>query len=289
MQVNEVLQKNTQGFRVKHENEDVPLKNLLKCGHCGGGMPGYMVKKKNIWYYKCRVKGCRNNKSAKQIHEVFMEHILAHLSLDQKFAGLVKEVMLRTYSQLTEATADNTALLRQNLLAVEQKLDKLEERFILAEITADQFSRFGEKFKAGKAVILEELGKTGIQVSNPEKYIDEIIGYSLNLAETWASASYQEKQKIQNLVFPEGIAYDKKNDKCRTSKINWTFLWIARQQQDLADKKTGIPGLNLEYASLVELEGVEPSSGDGTVMLSTRLLSFNCREQASRIRANPEP
>jgi site-specific DNA recombinase len=66
------------------------------------------------------------------------------------------------------------------------------------------------------------------------------------------------KQKIQKMIFPAGIAYDKKNDQCRTSKINWVFLWIARQQQDFADKKTGIPGLNLGYASLVARTGVEP-------------------------------
>ncbi|MBX7206038.1 MAG: recombinase family protein [Bacteroidia bacterium] len=255
MKVNELLQENAQGYKVKHENEEVPMKNFLKCGHCGESMPGYIVKKKNIWYYKCRRKGCCNNKAAKQVHDTFMQGILAHMCLNPEYADMVKQVMLRTYSQLTEATTDNTALLRQNLQVVEQKIERLEERFVLEEITADQFARFSEKFRAERDGILNELEKTEIKVSNPEDYIDRIIGYCLNLPQTWDSASYQEKQKIQNMVFPEGISYDKKNDQCRTPKINWVFLWIARQQQELADKKTGIPGLNLGYASLVELEG----------------------------------
>ncbi|MBX7206529.1 MAG: recombinase family protein [Bacteroidia bacterium] len=260
MKVNELLQENAQGYKVKHENEDVPMKNFLKCGHCGDSMPGYIVKRKNIWYYKCRKKGCCNNKSARQVHDTFMQEILAHMCLNPEYAEMVKQVMLRTYYQLTEATTDNTALLRQNLQVVEQKIERLEERFIIEEITADQFARFTEKFRAERDGILEELGKTEVQVSNPENYIDQIIGYSLNLPETWASASYQDKQKIQNMVFPEGIAYDKKNDQCRTSKINWVFLWIARQQQELANKKTGIPGLNLQYASLVGPVGIEPTT-----------------------------
>jgi site-specific DNA recombinase len=258
LKVNDLLKANAQGYKIKSENDDVPLKNLLKCANCGGSMPGYIVKKKNIWYYKCRVKGCCNNKSAKQVHDKFVQGILGHMSLDPKYSDLVKEVMLRTYHRLTEATVDNTALLSQNLQTVEQKLERLEERFVLEEITAEQFARFGDKFRTERDGILAEMQKGGNKVSNPEECLNQVFEYCVNLPQTWASASFQEKQKIQKMIFPAGIAYDKKNDQCRTSKINWVFLWIARQQQDFADKKTGIPGLNLGYASLVARTGVEP-------------------------------
>jgi site-specific DNA recombinase len=76
LKVNDLLKANAQGYKIKSENDDVPLKNLLKCANCGGSMPGYIVKKKNIWYYKCRVKGCCNNKSAKQVHDKFVQGIL---------------------------------------------------------------------------------------------------------------------------------------------------------------------------------------------------------------------
>jgi len=54
-------------------------------------------------------------------------------------------------------------------------------------------------------------------------------------------------------MFPKGIRYNKKLEVCRTEKYNSVFLWIARQQQDLSNKKTGMPELSLDYAGLVEL------------------------------------
>ncbi len=55
----------------------------------------------------------------------------------------------------------------------------------------------------------------------------------------------------------EGITYNKKNDAVRTLSYNKLFLWTARQQQDLAENKIGIPELNLAYADLVENIGLQ--------------------------------
>jgi hypothetical protein len=36
----------------------------------------------------------------------------------------------------------------------------------------------------------------------------------------WVSGDYYQRQKLQKLVFPQGLQYDKENDAYRTQKIN---------------------------------------------------------------------
>lgn len=71
--INEISRNNTRfGVPHKKESEEMPLKVFAKCEACNMGMTGYIVKKKNLYYYKCRKNGCNCNKSVKGLHELFL-------------------------------------------------------------------------------------------------------------------------------------------------------------------------------------------------------------------------
>jgi hypothetical protein len=60
------------------------------------------------------------------------------------------------------------------------------------------------------------------------------------------------KEKLQNVVFPTGITYNKKTDRVRTTLLNPTFCWIAQQQQEAGHEKKRHISNGLSYAALVE-------------------------------------
>src|SRR5690606_333856 len=60
------------------ENDDLPLKQHVFCGNCGTAFTGYLVKKKNLYYYKCNKKGCKCNRSAKKMHQAYQELLLQY-------------------------------------------------------------------------------------------------------------------------------------------------------------------------------------------------------------------
>jgi len=66
---------------------------------------------------------------------------------------------------------------------------------------------FVADFKQERKEIEEELAKPAKGVSNPEKCIDFAISFSMKLATVWSSANYHDRQRLQFLVFPEGIFY----------------------------------------------------------------------------------
>lgn len=69
---------------------------------------------------------------------------------------------------------------------------------------------------------------------------------------------YETKQKLQYLLFPEGIVYNKKNDQCRTLRVNAVFGYILALSS-LSDKKiTGNISDDENVSRLVARTGIEP-------------------------------
>ena len=126
LEVNEILKENKQGYSINYENVNVPLKNFLKCGHCGYNMPGYIVKKKNLWYYKCRKKGCCNNKSANELHTLFTE-ILSSFTFPEKYHKVIQEQVIRTYHKNSKENKDNSESLKNQLNVIQTKLERLKK------------------------------------------------------------------------------------------------------------------------------------------------------------------
>ena len=151
-------------------------------------------------------------------------------------------------------------LLQQNrqLQEATNRLERLEERFVLEEITQEMFQKYQQKFKKELADIQKEMQKSALQVSNLQECVETVVKYAGNLKGMWHSGAYQDKVRLQYLLFPEGMRYNKQTNQCRTTKIKRTFLWMLCNSKSYSKNKIGIPQLNLRHSDLVEDIGVEP-------------------------------
>jgi site-specific DNA recombinase len=98
----------------KAENENLPLKQFIYCDSCKLPLTGYLVKKKGLYYYKCRTKGCSCNKSAKTLHTTFTDDLKTY-QLDPKYKDVVKEVMTYTYDNITKELRTKRSPLKKQL------------------------------------------------------------------------------------------------------------------------------------------------------------------------------
>ncbi len=98
---------------------------------------------------------------------------------------------------------------------------------MLEEITAEQYHKFVPKFKEEQYQILQQLEKSKAGGSNREKAAEKIMQLCMNLPSLWQQSNYTNKQKLQFLVFPDGIEYNRKKDQCRTLKVNPVFSYVA--------------------------------------------------------------
>ena len=90
--------------------------------------------------------------------------------------------------------------------------------------TFSEIPSYRLKYDNEKEEIEKNLLLLSKQVSNLEKVTNIALKFCIELPKKWFFADYHTKQQLQQLLFPSGIFYDKKSDKCRTSKINSVFF-----------------------------------------------------------------
>ncbi len=238
--------------------ESTPLKMFFICDTCGEHLRGYIVKSKNLFYYKCdNKKSCSCNKSAKDLHKKF-EQILSEITLDEKYIPLLKVQLEKIYNELNEGRDKINGQFQKQLIELNNKVERLEERFVNEEIKMDLYEKFIAKFKVEEAEIKEQMQGCPISNSTLEKYINRTIELFTELPTVWASSDYIGKQRLQKLIFGEGIYYNKQKDQTRTTKINAVFSVIASLQGIVGTKKEGLQNdISLKSLS-VPCTGIEP-------------------------------
>ena len=138
---------------------------------------------------------------------------------------------------------------------INTKLEKLEERHAFGEINMDVFNKYSAKLIEEKTNISGELEKLTGKISNPEKLVNFSFSLASKLAAVWADSDYYQKRYFQDLLFPEGITYDSKNDQYLTPKLNYIFEYISLLARVSEDKKNGSSGFNADNSRSVEWSG----------------------------------
>lgn len=250
LKVNGLLKENSHGYSIIEENVNIPLKRFLTCGHCGKPMRGYIVKKKNIHYYKCNTTACNNNKNATFLNKLF-ERVLNTFKINEAkdVLELIKRQTVAVFNQLTSGKQDDYEELKRQHAELVKKIERLEERYIEEEVGSELYRKFRDKYNEERSEIEEKMMMLSRQVSNLDENIGFAMKFALDLPLKWVSADYITKSRIQFLLFPHGISYSKKMNECRTTRINSVFLYIAYFQQVISNKKRGIPELGLDFAS----------------------------------------
>ncbi len=258
LQVNGILAENAHGYKQKPENDDIPLKRFLKCDDCGSYLRGYKAYKNQKYYYKCNTPGCKCNKRADDLHEIITDKLSEYtVDINDDYRTLLKAQVIATYHQLNEDKEEVKSTLEKQLLEVEGKIERLEERFIMEEIDRDMFTKYKEKFVAERVSINSNIAKNGNKVSNLEQCVDNALTMASKLASLWASGEYEYKQALQNLVFPEGMTYNRKKDQCRTLRVNSVFRYIAVVARVSREEKSGHGTLSSAVSASVGKPGIE--------------------------------
>ena len=247
----------TEGYKWKKDDENFPLKQFLKCAKCGKPYTGYLVKKKGLYYYKCNDNKCYCNRSAKILHNNFID-LLNNNSADVSHDAFYRKALEYIYNK--EAASGNTIreTLSLKLTELREKLDKVEERFAYAEIDRDIYKKISEKLKAKIGETEGYIENAAIKLSNPEKTIAFIVNLSSKLHTTWALGDYMQRQNIQKLLFPEGLQYNRENDEYLTSRWISPIAVTSYISTSFRENKNGIPDDLSEISRLVAKTGVEP-------------------------------
>ena len=80
-----------------------------------------------------------------------------------------------------------------------------------------------------------------------------------NLSGAWIRAGFENKRRVQSLICPQGVVYNKENEVVRTEKVNSLFALIPYSKRVIEENKKG--NLEQDYlnSASVPTTGFEPA------------------------------
>lgn len=259
LRVNNIHQQNAQyGVPHKKENNNVPLKVFIKCSVCNEPFTGYIVKAKNLWYYKCRTKGCKCNKSATKLHEQFKE-LLNGFAVKEELIPAICYQLEYAYHEVNKEKLEHEKLLRSQITEVSKKIDAIEEKyFVSGEMSKEIFEKFNTRFRNEEQTIRAQLANYEGEISNLKELIQSTVELSSKLTTVWDLGDVKLKENLQKLIFPDGIVFDRQNEVLRTEKVNSVFCAIASLQSTSGDNEKGTNHSSDDLSLLADRTGLEP-------------------------------
>ena len=231
----------------QRNHPDFPLRGFVRCETCGRPLTGSWSKGRNghYAYYHCQ-KQCRAVNVSKAVLEGAFADELALLQPSAGYMRLVKDRILYVWEQRRADAKDRTVEQEKRVKLIQQKLDRLDDAFLFAQsIDAKTYERQRDRLR-------EEL--TLAQIDHHAEATDEldvqrILAFAERIlpraSDLWVQASLDYKQRLQQLFFPEGIAYNG-NRFNRTAVTAPLFNYLAPSEN--ADER------------VVSREGIEPST-----------------------------
>ena len=238
LQVQKILSGRTGVYKVKVETPRFPLKRHIRCAEDGLPLTAYTVKRKNIDYYKCNKVGCRNNISAKKVHRLY-EELLDTYNVPAMLMDMFREVVEKIIYANDKEQSDALSVLKKQKSELENKLKRCKVSRGMGDIDEDIYTTTVEVIQEKLANIEVEIAKVKRNLSNLTSTVDEVVATCCKLGCLWSSSELELCQKIQNLLFPSGIFWDREKENYRTIDENSALGIMHNISVSYENKKEG--------------------------------------------------
>ena len=109
------------------------------------------------------------------------------------------------------------------------------------------------------------------ELSNLDNEVDEILSMCCKLDCLWKDAPLETCQRLQNLLFPNGILWDKEKDDYRTFNENEALAVIARVSSSYENKKEDFPKEKSSKVNLCARRDSNPHASRHQILSLARL------------------
>ncbi len=185
-----------------------------------------LLLKNWILSYKTRGQEEPVNEKASIINKLFMEE-LDKYKIEAAHIAIIEAQVKEIVSQKLNDKLQEDVSAKRKITELTDKIESLEERFINQELTKELYDKYRLKYQDEKKQLEEENIKGDFKSSNLEKAIKNSLEILLDPLQLWVSCDYDDKQRLQYLLFPEGMRYDKENKRVRTPRVNSVVSLIS--------------------------------------------------------------
>lgn len=176
--------------------------------------------------------------------------------IPREFKPILVKVLNKVFADYTNFKQERRSALLKRKSEIDGQIKTAQVNRGIGEISDEVYKTTVDVLRGRLAEIESSLAQESENLSNRAKFIDRVISTCSKLGILWSNANFRDRQKIQNLVYPDGIFYDKDAESYRTDSVNVAldafrkFTESCENGKEKADLE-GFPNLPLvEYSGL---------------------------------------
>ena len=124
------------------------------------------------------------------------------------FIRLVKEHILGAWRTLRDESRFAAVVAERQIRKIQERLDRLDDAFLFARtIDQETYERQRNKVREDIALARVDRHATAIEELDVEGILDFAEEVLPSAAKLWTHASLDQRQRLQQVFFPEGIRY----------------------------------------------------------------------------------
>ncbi len=193
-------------------NETFPLRHFILCPHCERPLTACMSKSKSgklYPFYKCYNKDCHGLKSiSKDKLEGEFNDYLKRIMPTEPWLDYFRKVLLDVFNEKRGKLNNNLKLAQEKMLKLQTEKTKLIEMKKKDLLDDEDFKNEMEKTKQEISTTQATACDQPKDKKNLFKAVDKVFKVLVNLATIYRKADYQDKLKLQSLIFTKKPTFD---------------------------------------------------------------------------------
>ena len=223
-------------------NPELPLKCLVRCEACGTPLTGGFAQGRTKKYprYWCRKSGCRTVKLAAQELETEFLGLLQQLAPDPKTVSEFPKIAARVWTEKQGDTQKQITRLTARLDEQKKLRKELRNKFLSGSFSDSEYNEAKVEYDAEIAVIEDELRTLDSQRNTMDVFVRFAELLLMDVARAWQIAKPEQRQRVQNLLFHDGLQYSPETGILNRSKSSlFTMLEKVSDKNGLLASPTG--------------------------------------------------
>ncbi len=209
---------------------DFPLRGFVLCDKCGRPLTASWSTSRlgrKYGYYHCpSTARCKATKVRREALEADFTNLLAELRPQPEYLALFREVVLDVWQGRQKEIEDRRAIWDAELREIKRKRDRLVELYVYQQALAEEVYQ-EQMVKLSEAQTLVQLKLHDAQLDEID--IEAVLAFADHLAlradRMWIAASLDQRQRLQKVLYPEGLK-TRENQIVRTTPSLLLFsLW----------------------------------------------------------------
>jgi len=188
-------------------NPELPLKCLIRCGVCETPITGGFVKgrSKKYGHYWCRK--CHAVKSTKEtLESEFVTH-LQRLRPTKRTSADFPKIAAKVWAARQGDTEKQLNRLSVRLEDEKRRRRAILDSMLARTISPERFKEEDEESCASISVIEEEIRTVNAARGTMDAFVRFAELQVMDIAAAWQIAGPEQRQRVQNLLFQDGLNY----------------------------------------------------------------------------------